>query len=253
MAQKHQRTTPSTIVAYLRTSTKDQLLSIDGQRAIIQRIAMDKRCDIVRWCTEHESGGDNDRPELAKALHHARGTNSILCVAKLDRLARDQTFLMSLFDGNVPIIFGDLPAVDGSPASRMTVQSMAMIAEFERLRMGERMADWHKQRKRLGFKAGTPANLTYKDQVKGAKAAAVAQDQASRRKRNVAGRRDRLGEEGRGLEARGDCQASQRRGLCHQAGRRPSMTSRLSGCSKGSAQGPESWFWSRVRPPRTKA
>ena len=39
-------------------------------------------------------------------------------MAKLDRLARDSAFLMRVFDGNVPLLFGDLPEIDGSAASR---------------------------------------------------------------------------------------------------------------------------------------
>ena len=45
---------------------------------------------------------------------------------------------MTLHDGDVPIIFGDLPEVDGSAASRLIIQMMANIAEFERRRIGER-------------------------------------------------------------------------------------------------------------------
>ena len=58
-----------------------------------------------------------------------------LVVAKLDRLARDSAFLMTIYDGGVPVIFGDLPEVDGSAASRLMVQMMANIAEFERRRI----------------------------------------------------------------------------------------------------------------------
>ncbi len=45
---------------------------------------------------------------------------------------------MKLYDSGVPIIFGDLPEIDGSAASRFIVQSMANVAELERRRIGER-------------------------------------------------------------------------------------------------------------------
>jgi DNA invertase Pin-like site-specific DNA recombinase len=162
------------MVIYRRTSTDDQVLGIDAQDETGRRIAQQRGCQVVRTFTEHESGGDNERPELGKAMNHARRIGAIVVVAKLDRLARDATFLMSLYDGNVPIIFGDFPEVDGTTAAgRIQIQMMAAMAEFERRRMGERMKDWHRVRKAQGFKAGTPANLTHAARVKGSQVASV--------------------------------------------------------------------------------
>lgn len=162
------------VVGYARTSTDDQRLSIDGQRDTIDRIARDRDCEVAKSFTEHESGGNNERVELDKAIKHARRLGATLVVAKLDRLSRDPDFLMKLHDGNVPIVFGDLPTVDGSAASRLIIRTMANVAEFERLRMGERMKEWHRERKALGFKAGTPANLTSEAIARGQRKAAIA-------------------------------------------------------------------------------
>jgi hypothetical protein len=73
-----------------------------------------------------------------KAIRHARRVGAALLVAKLVQLARDSQFLIKVYGGDVPIIFGDLPEIDGSAASRMFVQVMASVAEFERRRIGER-------------------------------------------------------------------------------------------------------------------
>jgi DNA invertase Pin-like site-specific DNA recombinase len=161
----------------LRTSTDDQKLGIDAQRDTIQRIAVYRKAEVVRAFTEHESGGNNERPELDKAIRHARRVGGIVCVAKLDRLARDASFLMRLYDGNVPLIFGDLPEIDGSAASRMMVQVMAAVAEFERRRTGERMRDWWKQRKALSLPAGCPRNMTSEGRAKGVRNAAIKRTQ----------------------------------------------------------------------------
>lgn len=161
------------IVAYRRTSTDDQRLGIVAQEATLNRIATERHCDIVRTFTEHESGGDIARVELDKAIRHARRINAYLVVAKLDRLARDSTFLMKLHDGDVPLIFGDLPDIDGSPASRLMVQMMANIAEFERRRIGERTKEALAALKAQGRKLGTPANLTNEARLKGSKKAAM--------------------------------------------------------------------------------
>jgi DNA invertase Pin-like site-specific DNA recombinase len=167
------RPRPDKIVAYRRTSTDDQKLGIEAQDRRLEEIARDRGCDVVRIFTEHESGGDCDRPELARALAHARRIGACLVVAKLDRLARDATFLMQVYDGQVPVIFGDLPEVDGSAASRFMVQMMAAVAEFERRRIGERTKDALAVLKARGVKLGTPRNLTQAARLKGAQNAAV--------------------------------------------------------------------------------
>jgi DNA invertase Pin-like site-specific DNA recombinase len=162
------------MVPYLRTSTDDQRLGIDAQRATAERIAADRNCKIARVYVEHESGGDNGRPQLDLALKHAKRIGAVLVVAKLDRLARDSSFLMRVYDGGVPVLFGDLPEVDGSAASRLIVQVMASIAEFERRRIGERTRDALALLKARGVKLGKPENLTYEAQLKGADASAKA-------------------------------------------------------------------------------
>lgn len=102
-----------------------------------------------------------------------RRIGAYLVVAKLDRLARDSAFLMTIYDGQVPVIFGDLPEVDGSAASRLMVQMMANIAEFERRRIGERTKEALAVLKARGVKLGTPRNLTRDARLKGARNAAV--------------------------------------------------------------------------------
>jgi DNA invertase Pin-like site-specific DNA recombinase len=156
------------MVGYLRTSTDDQRLGIEAQETTLARIAGDRGCEVVRAFTEHESGGNSARPELDKALKHAKRVGASLVVAKLDRLARDSTFLMQLFDGHVPIIFGDMPEIDGSAASRLMVQMMANIAEFERRRIGERTKEALAALKAKGVKLGNPANLNDEARAKGA-------------------------------------------------------------------------------------
>ena len=161
-------TRPSKIVAYRRTSTDDQRLGIEAQDATLKRISAELAAPIVKTFTEHESGGNNERPELDKAIRHARRVGAMVLVAKLDRLARDSQFLGKLYNGDVPMMFGDLPEVDGSAASRLIVQVMASIAEFERSRIGERTKEALTALKAKGKKLGTPANLDQAGRIKGA-------------------------------------------------------------------------------------
>jgi DNA invertase Pin-like site-specific DNA recombinase len=54
-----------------------------------------------------------------------------LVVAKLDRLARNASFLMSLVDSGVDVVFCDLPELPEGPVGRFMVQQMAAVAELE--------------------------------------------------------------------------------------------------------------------------
>lgn len=171
MTKKSTRASCS-IVAYLRTSTDDQRLGIEAQRETVERMARERGCTIAREYVEHESGGKNDRPELARAINHARRIGAILAVAKLDRLSRDPIFLLTLIQGNVPIIFGDLSDLDATTAAGMAqLHVMVMIAGFERKRISERTRDALQALKAKGVKLGTPANLTAEARAKGVKAA----------------------------------------------------------------------------------
>lgn len=168
------RPDPTKIIGYLRTSTDDQRLGIEAQEATLQRKALEKRCtlDDHRFI-EHESGGDDTRPELDAAFRRARRINAYVCVAKLDRLARDLAFLMKLADGDVPIIFGDLPDVDiRTPEGRLMVQQFGAWAEFERRRIGSRTKEALAVLKARGVKLGASRpesrNLTDEARRRGA-------------------------------------------------------------------------------------
>ena len=56
-----------------------------------------------RRYVEIESGKRDDRPQLAKAMEHARLTGATLLIAKLDRLSRDAHFLIGLQKAGVAI------------------------------------------------------------------------------------------------------------------------------------------------------
>src|SRR6516164_7026572 len=103
------------IVAYLRVSTQQQGrsgLGIEGQRAAVEAHAKATGGRIVAWYTEVESGKRSDRPELARALAHARRSKATLCVAKLDRLARNVRFLATVMDSGCDFAAADMPAAN---------------------------------------------------------------------------------------------------------------------------------------------
>lgn len=83
-------------VAYYRVSTKSQNLGLDAQRAKVQRAAAESGAEIIAEIKEKESGKENNRPELNRALAEAKRHGATLVVAKHDRLSRDLSFAAEL-------------------------------------------------------------------------------------------------------------------------------------------------------------
>ena len=88
-------------VSYLRVSTQKQGFSglgLEAQKEIIQNHL--REITPIAEYTEVESGRKTDkgRPQLRKSLEHCRKEGATLIVAKLDRLARNVSFLSSLLE-----------------------------------------------------------------------------------------------------------------------------------------------------------
>lgn len=118
-------------VAYLRVSTAKQGrsgLGLEAQRESVKRFVADRHGRIIApEFVEIETGKNNNRPELAKALKRCRATGATLVVAKLDRLSRNAAFLMTLRDSGVAFVAADVP-----DANTMTVGVLALVAQHER-------------------------------------------------------------------------------------------------------------------------
>jgi DNA invertase Pin-like site-specific DNA recombinase len=128
-------------VAYYRVSTAKQGksgLGLEAQEAAVQAFVAGKGQDakLVAPFTEVESGKRDDRPELAKAMEHARLTGATLLIAKLDRLSRDAHFLLGLQKAGVEFTAADMPHAD-----KFTVGIMAMVAQKEREAISTRTSD----------------------------------------------------------------------------------------------------------------
>lgn len=126
-------------VAYYRVSTAAQGrsgLGLDAQRAAVADVAAGRGLAIIAEFTEVESGGRNDRPKLAQALHHAKVTGGVLVIAKLDRLSRNAAFLLTLRDSGVRFLAADIP-----DANDVTIGVLAVIAQAEREAISQRTRD----------------------------------------------------------------------------------------------------------------
>jgi len=172
------------IIAYLRVSTKRQGesgLGLEGQREAVQRHAQQLGAKIGAWYTEVESGKRSDRPELAKALSHARRSKATLCVAKLDRLSRNVEFLANVMNSGCDFAAADMPA-----ANRFMLHVMAAVAEHEAKAISDRTRVALAAAKARGTLLGSarPGHWDGREEARlaGARAGAVAASKARREK-----------------------------------------------------------------------
>lgn len=142
------------LVAYERVSTARQGqsgLGLEAQRRQIAEFAASRGAEVLARFTEVESGRKADRPELAKALHHAKVTGATLVIAKLDRLSRNAAFLLALRDSGVRFVAVDMPE-----ANDLTVGIMALVAQAEREAISRRTKEALAVAKARGVKLGNP-------------------------------------------------------------------------------------------------
>jgi DNA invertase Pin-like site-specific DNA recombinase len=141
------------IIAYFRVSTKqqgDSGLGLEAQQATVEKYAKDLGAKILASYREVETGKRADRPELAKALAHARRSKATLVVAKLDRLARNVAFLSALMRSGA-----DFVCCDNPNANKLTIHILAAVAEDEAERISSRTKAALQAAKARGTKLGS--------------------------------------------------------------------------------------------------
>lgn len=143
-------------VSYLRVSTARQGasgLGLEAQRAAVAAYLGGDA--VIEEFVEIESGKRNDRPVLARALAACRRHRAVLVIAKLDRLARNAAFLLSLRDAGIEFVAADMPHTN-----RMVVGVMALVAEQEREAISVRTKAALQAARERGVVLGKPENLT---------------------------------------------------------------------------------------------
>jgi len=169
------------IVAYYRVSTKMQGiqgLGMEAQRRSVEAYAMARCLPIVAAYAEVETGRKDDlrnRPKLVSAVAHARRSGSLLVIARIDRLARSVFVTAQLLKSNVEFV-----ACDNPHANRLTIQILAVMAEYEGRLISERTKAGLEAARARGVKFGGGHALTAEHRRKGREAAWVANRKKAR-------------------------------------------------------------------------
>lgn len=165
------------MVGYYRVSTDKQGrsgLGLEAQEAAVAAHVKRHGCNLIATYTEVETAKKDsldNRPELSKAIAHAKRTKATLVIAKLDRLSRSVAVTSQLHQSGVEFVACDQPF-----ANRLTIQILAAVAEDETRRISERtkaaLAAYKRRGGRLGAQLPQCRNLTARARRKGAQAAA---------------------------------------------------------------------------------
>jgi len=145
-------------IAYYRVSTARQGhsgLGMEAQRQSVE--AFCKNGTLLNSYSDIESGKVDTRPELLKAIQECKNTGARLIIAKLDRLSRNVAFLANLMEAKISFTACDMPEAD-----EFTIHIFAALAQKERKLISERTRAALAVKKRTGWQAGSPKNLTPK-------------------------------------------------------------------------------------------
>jgi DNA invertase Pin-like site-specific DNA recombinase len=124
------------LIGYRRVSTQGQAqsgLGLEAQDKAISDYQLKTGCHLVATYTEVETGKRSDRPEMLKAIAHAKRVNATLVIAKLDRLGRNVHFISGLMESGVDFVAADSPNDD-----RFMLHIKAAVAEDEARKISDR-------------------------------------------------------------------------------------------------------------------
>lgn len=166
-------------VAYYRVSTKRQPLGLEAQRERIMSFIGQEQCaSLISEYEEKESGKEDYRPQLQKALEHCKREDAVLLVAKLDRLSRRVSFIFALKECAVRFRALDLPET----CDVLTLAIYSGLAEQERNLISQRTKAALASLKANGVKLGKD-NLTNEGRAKGV---AALKEKAANNPNNIA-------------------------------------------------------------------
>ena len=147
-------------VCYYRVSTKGQSLGLDAQQAICRQYAANNNGEIIAEYSEKESGKNDRRPEMLKAIDKANAEDAVFVVAKLDRLSRTLFGGASILESIKHIAVVNLPELN-----TLTKGLFLALAAYEREMISERTKQALAAMKAKGVALGKP-NAAYTDEMR---------------------------------------------------------------------------------------
>ena len=121
------------LIAYYRSSKKEQHYSIEVQRAQMHEYINKSGFELIAEYQEHHSGKDKSRVQLANAIKHCANDGYTLAFTKLDRLSRQASHLYHIRDSGLDLICLDMPELN-----TLTFGIFATIAQHERELISQR-------------------------------------------------------------------------------------------------------------------
>ncbi|EKS30299.1 recombinase family protein [Afipia felis] len=122
-------------IAYYRVSTERQGksgLGLAAQRTKVANYAAGIGQIIAEFC-DVQSGRDDDRSELQKALALAKRKQAKLIIARLDRFSRRVSFIAQIMEQGIGLVCAEMPN-----ASDFQLHIFAALAQEERRLISER-------------------------------------------------------------------------------------------------------------------
>ena len=145
-------------IAYYRVSRKEQGISglgLSAQKSSVLKYVSSQDGLILNEYTEIETGTNKrERIEIHKAIQQAKDEGAVLVIAKLDRLARNVSFVSSLMDTGIEFLAVDMPS-----ANNFTIHIFSALAEQEAILISSRTKLALAELKKKGIKLCNPDSL----------------------------------------------------------------------------------------------
>lgn len=138
-------------VAYFRVSTEKQGksgLGLAAQHSLVERFLSDGDVVLAEY-VEVQSGKNDERLELWKAINHAKRHDAKLLIAKLDRFSRKVSFIASIMEQGIGLVVAEMPH-----ATDFQLHIFAALAQEERRLISERTRNALAEAKKRGVQLG---------------------------------------------------------------------------------------------------
>jgi len=138
-------------VAYFRVSTEKQGksgLGLAAQRTLIERF-LSAGDEVIAEFVEVQSGKNDERVELWKAIGHAKKQNAKILIAKLDRFSRKVSFIAGIMEQGIGLVVAEMPH-----ATDFQLHIFAALAQEERRLISERTRNALAEAKKRGVELG---------------------------------------------------------------------------------------------------